>query len=118
MTIPALLRTYSFTDIWHFCLTAIAIASEGEDENAEISMRAGRAPYYMIYEGKKLVEKLKNPFSVGGGGAGWSVAYMLSEKKVDKVIAGRFGPNMEFALKEKGVKFEEISGKKIKDIKK
>ena len=94
----------------------IAIASEGESEDSEVSLRGGRAPYYLIYEKGKLVEKVKNPFAVGGGGAGWSTAYMLAEKKVDKVIAGRFGSNMEFALKEKGIKFEEISGKKVSEI--
>jgi predicted Fe-Mo cluster-binding NifX family protein len=94
----------------------IAIASEGDSEESEVSVRGGRAPYYLIYENGKLVEKVKNPFAVGGGGAGWSSAYMLAEKKVDKVVAGRFGPNMEFALKEKGIKFEEVTGKKVKEI--
>jgi predicted Fe-Mo cluster-binding NifX family protein len=42
------------------------------------------------------------------------VTYKLAEKNVNKVIAGRFGPNMEFALKEKGIEFEEKEGK-VKD---
>ena len=89
----------------------IAIASESEDLDSEVSLRAGRAPYYLIFDNNNLVEKWKNPFAVGGGGAGFSVAYTLAEKKVDLVIAGRFGPNMEFALKEKGLKFKEMQGK-------
>ena len=89
----------------------IAIASEGKDEKGEISLRGGRAPYYLVFENKKLVETIKNPFAVGGGGAGFSVAHMLAEKKVDLVIAGRMGPNMQFALKEKGIKFKENLGK-------
>ena len=93
----------------------IAIASEGKDKNSEISLRGGRAPYYLIFEDKELVEALKNPFAVGGGGAGWSVAYMLAEKEVNLVVAGRAGPNMEFALKEKGLKFKQASGK-VKDF--
>jgi predicted Fe-Mo cluster-binding NifX family protein len=94
----------------------IAVASEGKSEDSEISLRGGRAPYYLIFDDKKLVETLKNPFAVGGGGAGWSVAKMLADKKVNLVIAGRVGPNMEFALKDKGVKFKEASGKKVKDV--
>lgn len=94
----------------------IAIASEGKDIESEISLRGGRAPYYLIFEDKKLIEKVKNPFAVGGGGAGWSVAYMLADKKVNLVIAGRLGPNMEFALKEKKIKFKEASGKVSKAI--
>jgi len=99
----------------------IAIASEGKDEKSEISLRGGRAPYYLVFEGKKLVETIKNPFAVGGGGAGFSVAYMLADKKIDLAVAGRFGPNMEFALKEKKIKAKEASGtisefvKKLKD---
>jgi len=96
----------------------IAIASEGETENSEISLRGGRAPFYLVFDSEtgKLIEKIKNPFAVGGGGAGWSVAYMLADKGVKKVIAGRAGPNMEFALKEKGIKFEEAKDKKVKEI--
>ena len=89
----------------------IAIASEGKDEKAEISSRGGRAPYYLIFEDKKLIESIKNPFATGSGGAGFSVAYMLADKKVDLVIAGKVGGNMVSALKEKGIKFKEKSGK-------
>jgi predicted Fe-Mo cluster-binding NifX family protein len=94
----------------------IAIASEGKDENSEVSQRGGRAPYYLIFEDKKLIESIKNPFATGSGGAGFSVAYMLADKKVNLVIAGKFGGNMVSALKEKGIKFKEESGKKVKDI--
>lgn len=95
----------------------IAVASEGKTKDSEISLRGGRAPYYLVFEGKELVETIKNPFAVGGGGAGWSVAYMLADKNIDLVIAGRFGPNMEFALKEKKIKTKEAKGKISKAIK-
>jgi len=94
----------------------IAIASEGKNEDSEISQRGGRAPYYLIFDDKKLVETIKNPFAAGSGGAGFSVAYMLAEKKVNLVIAGKLGGNMISALGEKGIKFEEKSGKKVKEI--
>ena len=97
----------------------IAIASENKTKESEISEKGARAPYYLIFENKKLIKTLKNPFAVGGGGAGWSVAYMLADEKVDLVIAGRVGPNMETALKEKGLKSKEASGKisELKEIK-
>ena len=81
----------------------IAVASEGKDLDSEISERGGRAPFYLVFEDKKLVETIKNPFATGGGGAGFSVAYMLAEKKVSLVIAGKLGGNMVSALKEKGM---------------
>ena len=88
-----------------------AIASEGIDIESSVSERGGRAPYYLIFENKKLVEVIKNPFATGGGGAGFSVAYMLADKKVSLVIVGKIGGNMESALKEKGIDFKEKIGK-------
>ncbi len=89
----------------------IAIASEGKSIDSEISSKGGRALYYLIFEDKKLTEIIKNPFAIGGGGSGWSVIHMLADKKVDLVVTGKIGPNMESALKEKGIKFEEKEGK-------
>ncbi len=88
-----------------------AIASEGKDIESNVSERGGRAPYYLIFENKKLVEVIKNPFATGGGGAGFSVAYMLADKKISLVIAGKIGGNMESALKEKEIDFKEKTGK-------
>ena len=93
-----------------------AIASEGKDIESNVSERGGRAPYYLIFENKKLVEVIKNPFATGGGGAGFSVAYMLADKNVNLLIAGKIGVNMEYALKEKEIKFKEESGKKINEV--
>ncbi len=89
----------------------IAIASEGKNEDSGISQQGGRAPYYLIFEDKKLIETIKNPFATGGGGAGFSVAYMLADKNVNLVIAGKIGGNMQTALKEKKIAFEEKEGK-------
>jgi predicted Fe-Mo cluster-binding NifX family protein len=94
----------------------IAIASEGKQKNSEISQKGGRAPYYLIFEDKKLIEIIKNPFATGSGGAGFSVAYMLADKKVELVIAGGIGENMVSALKEKQIGFKDNSGKEIKDL--
>ncbi|MCD4760215.1 hypothetical protein K8R33_05015 [archaeon] len=94
----------------------IAIASKGKDENSEVSEITGRAPYYLISEDKKITKVIKNPFAVGGGGAGFSVAKMLEDEKVELVIGGHFGSNMENALNSAGIKIKEISDKTIKQI--
>jgi predicted Fe-Mo cluster-binding NifX family protein len=94
----------------------IAIASKGKEIESEISPNGGRAPYYLIFEDKKLVETIKNPFAFGSGGAGYSVAYMLADKNVKLVIAGKIGGNMESALNEKGMKFREETNKKVKEV--
>jgi len=94
----------------------IAIASEGKLQSNEISEKGGRAPYYLIFEDKKLVETIKNPFASGSGGAGFSVAYMLAEKGVKIVIAGKVGGNMISALKEKNIEFKEEVNKKVEEV--
>ena len=89
----------------------IAIASEGKDKKAKVDIRAGRAPYYLIFdETKNLSETISNPFSIGSGGAGFSVAKMLADKDVNLVIAGEFGGKMVDAMKERGLESHEFTG--------
>jgi predicted Fe-Mo cluster-binding NifX family protein len=96
----------------------IAIASIDGKEDGDVSPQAGRAPFYLIYEDGKLIETIKNPFAFGGGGAGFGVAKMVADKGVEKIIAGRFGPNMVAGLEERGVKHEEAQGKIVDVIEK
>ena len=89
----------------------IAIATINKKVDSKISSRGGRAPYYLIFNEKaELLEVVSNPFSVGGGGAGVSVAKMLADMNVEIVIAGKLGDKMTEALKEKGIKFYEKEG--------
>ena len=93
----------------------IAIASLGDNENSEISDVAGRSPFFIIFNGGKLEEIFKNPFRFGGGGSGTSIAKVLSDKKVDEVIAGKFGENVKVFFEEKGIKLLEKKGK-VRDV--
>jgi len=90
----------------------VAVATLNKKETSQISVQAGRAPYYLIFdENFKLLEPVSNPFKRGGGGAGFGVVKMLADKKVDMVIAGGFGENMIGALAERGIRYLEITGK-------
>ena len=93
----------------------IAISSNGKDEKAQVSSSSGRAPYYLIFENGKLIKTLKNPFRFGGGGAGFGVAEVLSDEKVELIISGKFGENMKEALESKGIKYKEVSDLTIKE---
>ncbi len=89
----------------------IAIASTSGDFKGNISDQGGRAPYYLLLNEKnEILEALKNPFAQGGGGAGFSVAKMLEQKDVQKLIAGKIGDNMQGALQERNIEYISASG--------
>lgn len=89
----------------------IAVAALKKGDDSEISSQAGKSPFYLIFnERGELLEELKNPFGVGGGGAGFGVAKMLADKEVSAVAAGKFGANMTDALKERGIRVYEMKG--------
>jgi predicted Fe-Mo cluster-binding NifX family protein len=89
----------------------IAIAALQKGKESEISAQAGKSPLYLIFnERGELLEELKNPFTVGGGGAGFGVAKMLADREVDAVAAGKFGANMTDALRERGIRAYEMKG--------
>jgi predicted Fe-Mo cluster-binding NifX family protein len=89
----------------------IAVASTSRDETSLVSPRPGRSRFYLIFDDHGgLVEVLSNPFSRGGGGAGFGVAKMLADKGVAIVIGGQFGERMEAALTERGLKYRQMTG--------
>jgi predicted Fe-Mo cluster-binding NifX family protein len=89
----------------------IAVASTGRDESSVVSPRPGRAKFYLIFsENGRLLETLSNPFSRGGGGAGFGVAKMLADKDVDVVVGGQFGDKMVAALAQRGLAYRTLEG--------
>jgi predicted Fe-Mo cluster-binding NifX family protein len=89
----------------------IAVASQTKKVESKISEQAGRSPFYLIFDEQgSLLTAVKNPFSRGGGGAGFGVAKMLADKEVDLVVAGEFGPKMIAALEERGLRALEAAG--------
>ena len=93
----------------------IAIASEGKDEESFVSQVTGRAPYFLIFEDGELIKVIKNPFAIGGGGAGFGVAQMLSNEGVEILVSGRVGPNVQSFLESKGIKMMSMSNITVKE---
>jgi predicted Fe-Mo cluster-binding NifX family protein len=78
----------------------IAIATESTDSSVEISARGARALFFLVFGADgHLSEILENPYAGNATNVGPDVANMLINIHVTKVIAGRFGPRFEEALK-------------------
>ena len=89
----------------------IAVAAIDRTENSEISSRAARAPYYLIFDTRgKLLEVFSNPFHNAAKSAGPKVTRLLTGKDVTVVVAGVFGYRMKAALGEEGIRPYEATG--------
>ncbi len=89
----------------------IAVAAVGESINSEISMNAGRAPYYLIFdENGDFRKAIKNPAQSSRGGASTVVIDLLLQESCKTVIAGNFGEKMQIQLKANEIKYYEREG--------
>ena len=89
----------------------IAVAAVDRTGNSQISQKAGRAPYYLIFNQRgKLMEVISNPFSGTARRAGPQVAALLAEKNITVMVAGEFGHKLKIALDEKGIYHHVATG--------
>ena len=87
----------------------ICLAAQGEGEDSFVSQVSARAPYFLIYENKELIETVKNPF-LGGGGAGYSVAQLMANKGIELFVSGgQIGPVLKMTLEQKNIKMKTLS---------
>ena len=98
-----------FAQVRHIQL--IAVASLDRAEKSQISDRAARAPYYLLFdESGKLLEVIVNPFYDSARSAGPKVANLLIGKNVTIVVAEDFGSKMITALDKEGINYYKASG--------
>lgn len=87
-------------------IPSIAIATNDSGSEAIVSEKAGRAAYFLFFDGNgSFLAAEKNPFAGIPGGAGPKVAGFLSDKGVSLVVAGEFGTKMERALSSYKIKY-------------
>ncbi len=92
-------------------LVKIAVAAENSIETSEISDKAGRAPFFLIFDGSgSFLKAIENPAQNQQGGASSSVAALLEKESVKILIAANFGTKMEDNLKAAGIEYHEHSG--------
>jgi predicted Fe-Mo cluster-binding NifX family protein len=89
----------------------IAIAADSAGTDAQVSMHAARAPYYLLFGGDgELMEVVDNPHAEAGHGAGPRAAEFLQAKGVTQLIAGEFGPRLVAELEQRGIGHRMASG--------
>jgi len=89
----------------------IAVATVGDSMTSEISKKAGRAPYYLIFDGNGLfLKSLINPSQTRGRRASTGVVDLLIKESVKTVIAGKFGNKMKKLLETNNIEYHEHSG--------
>lgn len=89
----------------------IAVAAESGTETSKISDKAGRAPFFLIFDcSGTFIKAIKNPAQYQKGGASSSVTTLLKKESVKTLIADKFGAKMENNLKAAGIEYLEHSG--------
>jgi predicted Fe-Mo cluster-binding NifX family protein/outer membrane lipoprotein-sorting protein len=89
----------------------IAVASNSKDASASISNKAGKCPYYLIFDGTgELIEAVGNPYKDAKRGAGSQAADFLAQKGVTVIIAETFGNKMIDALRNNSTDYFQLSG--------
>ncbi len=97
----------------------IAVASLNRDESGEISERAGRAPYFLVFDEEgNLAEVIENIHVDEMRGAGTEAAELLAGKGINIFVASDIGPRMAETLEAGGIEHRIMSGSAKEAIKK
>ncbi len=83
----------------------ICITATGNNLDAALDPRFGRAMYFLIVDDKgKLIKVIKNTGVQAMRGAGITAAQIVAKEKVEVVITGNVGPNASMVLGSSGIK--------------
>jgi predicted Fe-Mo cluster-binding NifX family protein len=94
----------------------IAVSATAPELNADIDPRFGRCQYFVIVDTETMdLEGIENPSAAASGGAGISAAQMITDKGVEAVLTGNYGPNAYQVLAAAGVKVITGATGKVKD---
>ncbi len=83
----------------------ICISATGNNLEAALDPRFGRAIYFLIVDDEgKLIKIIKNTGVQAMRGAGITAAQIIAKEKVEVVITGNIGPNASMVLGSSGIK--------------
>ena len=92
-------------------LKNIAVAAMGKSETSKISDKAGRAPYFLIFDSNGVfIKSIKNPAQRKRGGASSSVTDLLKKESVKILIADEFGNKMINNLNTTKIEYQKQAG--------
>jgi predicted Fe-Mo cluster-binding NifX family protein len=95
----------------------IAITAEGNNLDAKIDPRFGRAQYILVVDHDgTLLESIDNQMNRATmTGAGIQAAKKLADKNVSLLLTGKCGPNATKALKAAGLEFREVRSGTVRE---
>ncbi len=83
----------------------MVIPAAGQDLNAMVDSRFGRAPFYILYDLKtETFEAVPNQAAMAGGGAGTMAAQAVLSMGADTVVSDNVGPNAFQVLAAAGIR--------------
>jgi len=89
----------------------IAVASNSKDATSSISNKAGKCPYYLIFDSTgELIDVVANPYKDAQQGAGQQTADFLANKGVTVIIAETFGDKMIGAMRSNSTDYFQLNG--------
>lgn len=92
-------------------LQNIAVAAAEGSAASGISMIAGKAPYYLIFDHNGgFVKSIRNPGHRSGHNSSSEVVDLLLKESCTIVIAGKFGDKLQNRLKANNIEYYERSG--------
>ena len=92
-------------------LNKIAVAAVENITTSDISMIAGKAPYYLIFdENGVFLKSIKNPGRSSRRNASSVVVNLLLKESCKIVIAGKFGKKLQNKLKANKIEYYERKG--------
>lgn len=94
----------------------IAVSAEGPSIDAQVSLRFGRAPYFVLVDTDSMhIEVIENPFINQMSGVGIQVAQLMTEKGIEAIITGHVGPKAFEVLRQAGIDIVSVEGGSVKD---
>ena len=95
----------------------ICVTASGNNLDASIDPRFGRATYLAIVDSESMAfETILNAAAGAMGGAGIQAAQALAKKGVDVLITGNVGPNAFQALSAAGIKIVTGASGTVREV--